>query len=190
MAEAFTAGVKLGGLTSDTEIRILLCYLIKNTQPVLRDDMQNALLEEELVNYFEFANALSELVSQKLAVKKEDGYHITKKGAVVADTLSDDLPRSVRESAVRAVIRLQQWLHKKSQNLATVEPCENGYVVTCTITEMGDELFQVRLLMPDAMTAENVKNRFIAQGSDLYATLLTALTLPLPEQQEPPKVVL
>ncbi len=27
---AFTAGVKPGGLNSSTEIRILLCYLIKN----------------------------------------------------------------------------------------------------------------------------------------------------------------
>ena len=29
MAEAFTAGVKPGGLTSDTEIRLLLCYMVK-----------------------------------------------------------------------------------------------------------------------------------------------------------------
>ena len=33
MAEAFTAGVKMGGLTNDTEIRILLCYLIKSVGP-------------------------------------------------------------------------------------------------------------------------------------------------------------
>ena len=37
MAEAFTAGVKMGGLTNDTEIRILLCYLIKSVGPVTRE---------------------------------------------------------------------------------------------------------------------------------------------------------
>ena len=33
MADVFTAGVKPGGLTSSTEIRLLLCYLIKTTGP-------------------------------------------------------------------------------------------------------------------------------------------------------------
>ena len=36
MADVFTAGVKPGGLTSSTEIRLLLCYLIKTTGPVTR----------------------------------------------------------------------------------------------------------------------------------------------------------
>ena len=40
MAEAFTAGVKMGGLTNDTEIRILLCYLIKSVGPVTREAME------------------------------------------------------------------------------------------------------------------------------------------------------
>ena len=34
MAEAFTAGVKPGGLTGDAEVRILLCYLIKTVAPM------------------------------------------------------------------------------------------------------------------------------------------------------------
>lgn len=45
MAEAFTAGVKMGGLTDDTEIRILLCYLIKTAGPVSREILEGALLE-------------------------------------------------------------------------------------------------------------------------------------------------
>jgi RNA polymerase primary sigma factor len=48
MAEAFTAGVKPGGLTDDTQIRILLCYLIKTAGPLTRDTLQGALLQEQL----------------------------------------------------------------------------------------------------------------------------------------------
>ena len=66
MAEAFTAGVKMGGLTNDTEIRILLCYLIKSVGPVTREAMEAALLQEELVNYFEFVGALNDLVAQQI----------------------------------------------------------------------------------------------------------------------------
>ena len=31
--DAFTAGVRPGGLTDSTEIRLLLCYLVKNAGP-------------------------------------------------------------------------------------------------------------------------------------------------------------
>ncbi len=79
MAEAFTAGVKMGGLTNDTEIRILLCYLIKSVGPVTREAMEAALLQEELVNYFEFVGALNDLVAQGLAIEGANGYTITEK---------------------------------------------------------------------------------------------------------------
>ena len=38
MAEAFTAGVRPGGLTDDTQIRMLLCYLVKVAGPVNADN--------------------------------------------------------------------------------------------------------------------------------------------------------
>ena len=48
--DAFTAGVRPGGLTDSTEIRLLLCYLVKNAGPITRTEIENALMEEQLVN--------------------------------------------------------------------------------------------------------------------------------------------
>ena len=109
MAEAFTAGVRPGGLTDDTQIRMLLCYLVKVAGPVKRETMQGALLQEQLVNYFEFADALAEVEKQQLVTVDEDGrYTITRRGTTVADTLAYDLPRTVRESAIRAVMQIRR----------------------------------------------------------------------------------
>lgn len=187
MAEAFTAGVKMGGLTNDTEIRILLCYLIKSVGPVTREAMEAALLQEELVNYFEFVGALNDLVAQGLAIEGANGYTITEKGTTVAQTLSEDLPRSVRESAILAVIRLQSWSHRAAQNHATVEHDAGGYRVVCIIQDEGQpESFRLELAMPDSLTAEEVKNRFIARGSQIYMSLLEGLTQPLSDNDRPP----
>ena len=187
MADAFTGGVKPGGLTSSTEIRILLCYLIKTTGPVTRETLEGALLQEELVNYFEFAGALGDLELQQLVTIQDKGYKITEKGANVADTLAYDLPRSVRESAILAVIRLQSWAHRAAQNHATVEHDANGYRVVCTIRDEGQpESFRLELAMPDALTAEEIKNRFIARGSQLYISLLEKMTQPLSDNDRPP----
>lgn len=187
MADVFTAGVKPGGLTNSTEIRILLCYLIKTAGPVTRETLEGALLQEELVNYFEFANALGELEHQKLVTIEDKGYKITQKGANVAEALGYDLPRSVRESAILAVIRLQSWAHRAAQNHATVEHDANGYRVVCMIRDEGQpESFRLELAMPDAMTAEEVKNRFIARGSQIYMSFLEGLTQPLSDNDRPP----
>ena len=68
MAEAFTAGVKPGGLTDNLQIRILLCYMIKTAGPITRETLQGALLQEQLVNYFEFADALADVEKQQLEI--------------------------------------------------------------------------------------------------------------------------
>lgn len=191
MADAFTAGVKPGGLTNNTQIRILLCYLVKTAGPVTRETMEGALLQEQLVNYFEFADALSELQRQNLIVSTEKGYTITEKGATVADTLAYDLPRSVRESAILAVIRLQSWAHRAAQNHAEIQHGPDGCKVVCSIRDQGmPESFRLELAMPDILSAEEVKNRFIARGSQIYVSLLESLTRPLSENDRPPEAML
>ena len=123
MAEAFTAGVKPGGLTDNLQIRILLCYMIKTAGPITRETLQGALLQEQLVNYFEFADALADVEKQQLVLHdaENDSYTVTDKGFTVATTLAQDLPRTVRESAIRGVLQIQSWRHKAAMNRAEVQ---------------------------------------------------------------------
>ncbi len=187
MAEAFTAGVKPGGLTDDTQIRILLCYLVKTAGPLTRDTLQGALLQEQLVNYFEFADALADVEKQQLISMNEEGqYTITAKGSTVADTLALDLPRTVRESAIRAVMQIQSWRHKAAMNRARVEEEDGEYTVWCAIGDLGSDVFRLQLAMPDKLTAETIKNNFTAHGSEIYSKVMDMLTQPSTEDDRPP----
>lgn len=187
MAEAFTAGVKPGGLTDDTQIRILLCYLVKTAGPLTRDTLQGALLQEQLVNYFEFADALADVEKQQLVtLNEEDQYTITGKGSTVADTLALDLPRTVRESAIRAVMQIQSWRHKAAMNRARVEEEDGEYTVWCAIGDLGSDVFRLQLAMPDKLTAETIKNNFTAHGSEIYSKVMDMLTQPSTEDDRPP----
>ena len=190
MAEAFTAGVRPGGLTDDTQIRMLLCYLVKVAGPVKRETMQGALLQEQLVNYFEFADALAEVQKQGLVTCTDEQYSITDKGASVASTLAHDLPRTVRESAIRAVMQIQSWRHKAAMNRAEVQENADGYAVVCTIGEDGRDVFRLELAMPDKLVAEMVKNNFIAHGNVLYNKVMDILSQPGDEQDRPPAALL
>lgn len=179
--DALTAGVKNGGLNSRTEIRILLCYLIKTAAPTTIQQLEEALLGEELVNYFEMTAALADLETNGLVEVENDAYIITHKGSVIADTLAEDLPRTVRETAIRGVIRSQIWMKKSAQNLAKVVKTESGYQVECSIADMGQEVFSLTLAMPDELTANAVRKRFVEDGANIYALLLNQLTEPREE---------
>lgn len=176
-SNAFTAGVKPGGLTNSTEIKLLLCYLVQSVAGLTRTELETALVEEELVNYFEIAPAMEDLLRQQLAIKTDDAYYITEKGAKVAAELAYDLPASVRESAVSAVIRKQTWNKKSAAYHAEIAELSDGqFCVTCTINGMDTTAFSLTLSMPNLLTAEFIRDQFILRGSEVYSLLLNKLT--------------
>ena len=62
----------------------------------------------------------------------------------------------------------------------------NPACVVCSIADMGSDVFRMELAMPDKLTAEMIKNNFIAHGSDIFPKLLNALTQPGSEADRPP----
>lgn len=175
--DAFTAGVRPGGLTSSTEIRLLLCYLIKNTGPITRAEIENALMEEALVNYFEIGSCLDDITKQGLVAEREGSYTITEKGVKVAQELAWDLPRSVRERAVLAVMHSQNWARKEAAYSARITEKADGHcTVCCTVKALDEELFRLDLGTPDRVSAELIKKQFILKGNEVYQLLINKLT--------------
>lgn len=92
-------GVAPGGLRSKSDIRILICYMLKSVNaPLSGDDIIKVLQEKSLANYFEASDALSALVSLGNVTREEDNtYVLTKRGKSVADDLEQLIPSSVRD---------------------------------------------------------------------------------------------
>ena len=143
-------------------------------------------MEEALVNYFEIGSCLDDITRQQLVTVQDNVYSITDKGRKVAQELAYDLPRTVRESAIRAVMQIRSWRHRAASNRAVVQEKDGQFSVVCSIADMGSDVFRMELAMPDKLTAEMIKNNFIAHGSDIFPKLLNALTQPGSEDDRPP----
>ncbi len=182
--DAFTGGVKPGGLTNGTQIRLLLCYLLRCAGPLTREEIETSLLGEQLVNYFELSSGLEELMRRKLASRSGAGYSVTEKGAKVAQELEEDLPRSVREAAVCAAVRAQAWTKKSAEYHAEIQETKRGYSILCSIRGIDREDFSLQFMMPDRPTAEMVRQRFILHGNEVYRALLQNLTEPRSEDAD------
>lgn len=173
----FTEGVKPGGLTSGTEIKILICYLLDNVPgPVSRADIENVLLGEELANYFVIADSLSLLKQQGMIGGNDDGYIVSEAGRMVGKTLAQDVPKSVRDTAVRGVIRAQQFAAKAGTNQSDILPLPQGFNVSCKINDASGPLFSMELYAPDELSAQMLRKKFILEGENIYKLVLAALT--------------
>lgn len=174
---SFTEGVRPGGLTTGKEIRILLCYLVDKAGGVLRRvDLEEVLAEAELANYFVLAESLGQLSQQGLLQEQDGLLQITEEGRTVARNLAEDLPRTVREAAVRGVISAQQYAARAAAYGCEILHEEKGRAVRCRIGDEAGQLFSLTLYMPDDLTAQAVKDRFVQQGEEVYQLLLAALT--------------
>ena len=99
---AFTAGVEPGGLTHGYEIKILVCYLLDQIGAGMTfTQISDALLHRGLVNYFELANALSDLAesghltAEDCAGNQEDTrYCLTDLGRQTSATFSSKIGRA------------------------------------------------------------------------------------------------
>ena len=151
--DAFTGGVAPGGLRSKSDIRILICYMLKSVNaPLSGDDIIKVLQEKSLANYFEASDALSALVSLGNVTREEDNTYVLTKRALLASAKME------------------------RENVATIVRTENGYNVTCHISGGEMELMSLTVYVPDLYQAREVKKNFHRDPQRVYNLMLAALT--------------
>ncbi len=173
---AFTAGIRPGGLTDGTQIRILICYIVQNFSPVTMQDLQDALWSNQLVNYFELCSAVAALTQLGHLRESEDGYHITSSGTMAANDLATAVPRSVRDRALDAMLKLRSRQTKLAQNRAEIQAYGDECQLRCKLEDIGHTLLDLTLTFPDLELAERAKELFIENGDAVYQLLIAGLT--------------
>ncbi|MEG1850372.1 MAG: DUF4364 family protein, partial [Oscillospiraceae bacterium] len=170
-------------MTTDYEIRMLVCWLLhKIKSPVTMTQLNYALQLDGLVNYFELTRAVNQLMTSghllELPAGDENLEHpmtITELGLKTALTFERSIPLTVREKSLAS---LQQSLLRErleKENKVAIEPTEDGYRLTLTITDVSADLLTVSMYVPAAEMCETMKKRFLSDPTVLYRAVLTAL---------------
>lgn len=175
--KAFTAGVVPGGLTTSKEIKILICYLLWATkEPVSPSLIVLALSEEGLVNYFECADALSDLLEAENIIISDESCVLSEAGRDIAENLSSAIPLTVRERAVRLIKEYMVVQKNRNQHKTEIIQTEDGYLVRCRLSDGSLDLFSLELYAPNRRYAQNVQRNFIINGEEFIRTTLEKLT--------------
>ncbi len=178
----FCEGIAPGGLREQPEIKLLVCYLLKTLKRSLTRTQINEILGEyQIANYFEVNGAMSELVSSgKVISEIVDGDElitITSRAIIDVEFIERSLPKSIREKAVEASLKILTRDRIKRESKVDICTHKDGYHVTFTVTDMDTELLKVTIFVADERQIEIVKNNFYNNAVNVYSNIISSLTV-------------
>ncbi len=179
----FEDGIEPGGLRSRSEIKLLVCYLLGGVdERITRAQLCEICLDKGLANYFEMNQAITELIAAGAVssefIECEEYLSVTELGRSSTKTLEVQLPRSVREKAINAAIKMLTLAKRKRENKVEVEKlAEGGYHVTFTVSDPKEELMRLTVYVADELQVETVKNNFYEDPVKLYSGIIASLTV-------------
>ncbi len=174
--DAFTNGVRPGGLSGSREIKILICYMLMGvSEPLSRDNVRDILVSNEIANMFEVVDAIEDLVQQGSICETEDKLiSITEQGKNAASQLVEVIPFSLRDRAIKAALQLTARSRFEKSTNVQIEEVDGTYQVTCSLDKETPPLMSFSIRTADKIQAETIKNQFLNNPARFYE-LLTAL---------------
>lgn len=178
----FNQGIEPGGLRDKAEIKLLVCYLLKKIEkPVARMKLNEILQEYSIVNYFEANQAISELVKSGRIISElvddDEVFSITPQAMYDVGEIERSLPRTVREKAVSAALRIFARDRVERESKVEVQELEHGFHVTFSIEDVGTQLLKLTVYVSDRTQIELVKRNFFNNAVSIYSDIISSLTV-------------
>ena len=179
----FLQGVSPGSVRSSLEVKILICYLLSSiAKPLTREQLVEVFSQNGLVNYFALTETLGELENlgqiQKIAHNGAEAYQVTALGRETAKSLERSLPAATKEKAVNSALQLLRRMRIECENKVEIEKTQDGYLVKLRMLDVGSDLLDLSLLVPDKLQALAIKDAFLQNPQKLYEGVLDLLTKP------------
>lgn len=178
----FDEGIAPGGLRSKNEIKILICYLYFSVNDRMSKNLiTEAIISDELANFFEISVAFDELVSDGNLIADgtidgEQAFVLSRNGNTIAKQLETTLAHSVKQKSYDCALRLLAERKTARENFVEITGNDNGYTVNCRISGGKVDLLQFSLFAPTYEQAEVIKKNFLCYPQTIYKTMLGMMT--------------
>ena len=144
-------------IVDKTDIKVYILYifrLLKNLgQSVTFELISEVVSWEGAVNYFDFTENFSYLVENGSIFEDlesgKDVYDISDKGMMIIDTMEKSLIASVRDSAMRLIMRYFSFKKDSSLYLNEIVEEDNGWRIKCFLKSGG------RVIVDSSIFSEN-----------------------------------
>lgn len=173
----------MGFIHDKLDIKLLILFMASRLAgPVAFDVFADLALCDDGVNYFQLAEAASELVSAGHLTDADGTLCITAQGRQVIEQGADSLPRVIRQRCEKRAAPVNEALLRARQASAQVESADNGtWRLRLAFHEGDEELLGLSLWTPDEKCAREAAKRFKNNPARVYNGVLNIL---MDEQKE------
>lgn len=186
-------------LKDKNDIKIFILYLLKNLQyPLDFNTISDMVVQDEFVNYFDFAECFAELLDSGIVEqirtgdgtssestvgtngrteKKDQLYKITEGGIEVVEQLQSSLLNVIKEKSLKSAMRMLSFKERGSQVKCSGAEREDGrYDFECEIIENKCSMLKVNLVVDDKSLLDQMLENFDRRPEVAYRGLITLLT--------------
>ncbi len=169
-------------IKNKNDIKIFILYLMRNVgYPLEFSDINDIVVQDGFVSYFDFAECFSELIDTA-NVRKLDGdgpeiYEITEQGCTVADSLQSDLLMMIRERSLKSALQLLSFKKRGAKISFKSTPNKDGsFEVACKIIEGGAEIFNMSIHVDNKKQLDRMEHSFRERPEYIYRGILSLMT--------------
>lgn len=169
-------------LKNKNDIKVFILYLLENIGfPLEYSVINDLILQDGFVNYFDFADCFAELLElgniEEISQGDEVLYQISKQGITVAEAFEGRLMSQMKEKSLKSAIRLLSFRHRGTKISFDFDNLPNDrFISHCVISENGDELMRVDLKLESRYQLEKIRANFYDKPEIVYRGILAVLT--------------
>lgn len=165
------------------QAKIFILYILGNIDEAVEfSTVNDMVLQDGLVNYFDFAAAFSDLLelgqiaSSSRSPEGEPLYEITPQGRSVLETYEQELLSDDKDRAYRHAMRVLAFKRDGVRQTSRMTETGTGWTVTCAIEDKQKTLFETSVFLSDRAFAERLRANFDDRADIIYRGVLSLLS--------------
>ena len=166
-----------GFIHNKLEIKILILFILNRLpEPINIEKLAELSLCDNGITYFDFADALGELVSTGHVSEKESEYMITDKGARNGSEIENAVPYSVRLKAEKGAQEASKVLMRNSMiKTHHAERNTGGVTVHLSLSDGIDNIIDMEILAGSDKQALTIEQNFKKNAEHIYNAVVNIL---------------
>lgn len=168
-------------LEDKVDVKVFILYLMKNVgEPLEFTTINDIVLQDEFVGYFDFAFCFSELLESGQIDEIDNGdeklYVVSESGRETLESYEGSLLTVIKERALRSALRLIAFNRSGSRIKSTITENGNGYSLNCSIVDNEKTIFDIEVFVTDRNYAEKLKANFDERAEIIFRGALSLLS--------------
>ncbi len=165
---------RYGFIHEKLDIKILILYVLRRLPgPVDMDSLADAVICDDGISYFVFADCLAELVDTGHVTYADDRYFITEKGVKNSDITEGSLPFTVKVLAEKNAAQLSTVLSRDLSIKTSHEEREDGgFTVSVSLSDGKGPIISMSLLTSTEEECITIEKKFRKRAEAFYGEII------------------